>query len=139
MARKKRWHAKLAYLLLFPWGGAVAADVASLWLGSAAWQLAYLLNIIGIAVMLPTITIGIVDQIRLPEGDALRRSYFHLTVVISSVIFFACRLLQPPHSGFPQEPNLWSFIFDGLGLICLGYGYWMGLHLFYKNKKALQS
>ncbi|MEZ5545534.1 MAG: DUF2231 domain-containing protein [Lysobacteraceae bacterium] len=121
-------------LVHFPiacWSLAVVADFAGLYLGETAWRWSAGLLIVGCAMALPAMLAGVVELVRVPEGEALRDAYWHMTAMLLATALFTARLLLRQDRLHALPPDALALTLDALGALALGIGGWLGGRLVY--------
>ena len=125
-------HPALVHFPIACWSLAVAADVASLWLGEAAWQWSGGLLAAGCGMALLAMPAGLMELPRIPEGPALRTTWLHMGLMLLAFLFFATRLLLRL-DGKPLAPDGLSLLLDAGGFLALAAGGWLGGRLVYSH------
>lgn len=124
-------HPAIVHFPIACWSLAVAADFASLWLGERAWQWSGGLFAVGCAMALVAAMAGLFELARVPEGEALRDTYWHMGLMICALTLFATRLLLRLDHLQPLAPNIISLLLDAIGFTALAFGGWLGGKLVY--------
>ncbi len=124
-------HPALVHFPIACWSLAVGADFASLWLGEQVWQWCSGLLAVGCAMALVAATAGLVELARIPDGDALRDTYWHMSVMLIALTLFSLRLFLRLDQLHPLAPNTLSLLLDTAGFTALAIGGWLGGKLVY--------
>lgn len=74
---------------------------------------------------------GLIELPRIPDGPALRDTYWHMGIMLIAFALFTARLLSGLDQLQPQAPGALAALLDAAGLIALGYGGWLGGRLVY--------
>ncbi|WP_374012543.1 DUF2231 domain-containing protein [Pseudoxanthomonas koreensis] len=124
-------HPALVHFPVACWSLAVAADVASLWLGQAAWQWSAGLLAVGGAMALVAMLAGMAELPRIPEGAPMRDAWVHMSAMLAAFCLFTARLLLRLDQLQPLAPDPLALALDGGGFIALVIGGWFGGRLVY--------
>ncbi len=126
-------HAALVHFPIACWTLAVAADVASLWLGESAWRWSGGLLAVGCAIALAAVPAGLMELSRVAEGAAMRDAYLHMMAMLLAFMLFSGRLLLRLDQLQPLAPNTVSLLLDLGGFAALAMGGWLGGRLVYHH------
>jgi uncharacterized membrane protein len=126
-------HPALVHFPIACWTLAVAADVASLWLGESAWRWSGGLLAVGCAIALAAVLAGLMELSRVAEGAAMRDAYLHMTAMLLAFMLFSGRLLLRLDQLQPLAPNAVSLLLDLGGFAALALGGWLGGRLVYHH------
>lgn len=124
-------HPALVHFPVACWSLAVAADVASLWLGEAAWRWSGGLLSVGCAMALAAMLAGMKELSRVPEGAATRDAWAHMSAMLCAFTLFVTRLLLRLDHLQPLPPDTISLMLDAGGFLALAVGGWFGGKLVY--------
>lgn len=124
-------HPALVHFPIACWSLAVVADFAGLLYGEAAWRWSGGLLAVGCGMALLAMTAGLLEMSRVPEGPALRDTYWHMGAMMTALTFFSCRLLLRLEHLQPLAPDALSLWLDAGGFIALAIGGWLGGKLVY--------
>lgn len=131
-------HPALVHFPIACWTLAVAADVAGLWLGGAAWRWSGGLLAAGCTMALAAVLAGLLELPRVAEGAALRDAYLHMTAMLAALTLFGARLLLRLDQWQPLAPNTVSLLLDLGGFAALTLGGWLGGRLVYHHGVGLR-
>ena len=109
----------------------MAADLASLSFGEAAWRWSGGLLAVGCAMALLAMTTGLIELPRIPEGPALRDTWLHMGFMLVAFGFFVTRMLLRLQHLQPLPPDGLSLSLDLCGFLALTVGGWLGGRLVY--------
>lgn len=126
-------HPALVHFPIACWTLAVAADVASLWLGESAWRWSGGLLAVGCAIALAAVLAGLMELSRVAEGAAMRDAYLHMTAMLLAFMLFSGRLLLRLDHLQPLAPNTVSLLLDLGGFAALALGGRLGGRLVYHH------
>ncbi|WP_322999680.1 DUF2231 domain-containing protein [Castellaniella sp.] len=124
-------HPALVHFPVACWSLSALTDFASLWLGEAAWQWSAGLLAVGCMMALAAMTAGLMELARIPDGPALRDTYWHMGVMLTAFALFTARLLIGLDHLQPLPPDALALLLDALGFIALAVGGWLGGRLVY--------
>lgn len=124
-------HPALVHFPIACWTLATFTDFASLWLGESAWQWSAGLLAVGCIMALAAMTAGLVELSRIPDGPALRDTYWHMGLMLTAFVLFTARLVAGLHDLQPQAPGSLALFLDAIGFITLAAGGWLGGRLVY--------
>ncbi len=124
-------HPALVHFPVACWTLATLTDFASLWLGETAWRWSAGLLTVGCLMALLAMVAGLMELPRIPDGPALRDTYWHMGIMLTAFALFSARLLLGLDHMQPQPPDLLSLLLDGAGFIALAIGGWLGGRLVY--------
>lgn len=124
-------HPALVHFPVACWSLAVAADVAGLWLGEAAWRWGAGLLAIGCGVAVVAMMAGMVELPRVPDGAPMRDAWIHMGAMLAAFTLFAARLLMRLDGLEPLAPDTLAFLLDAGGFVALAIGGWFGGRLVY--------
>lgn len=124
-------HPALVHFPVACWSLAVVSDFASPWLGEAAWGWSAGLLAIGCAMALVAMLAGLMELSRIPDGPALRDTYWHMGVMLGAFTLFSARLLTGLDQLQPQAPGWLALLLDAAGFVALAVGGWLGGRLVY--------
>jgi len=124
-------HPALVHFPVACWTLATLTDFASLWLGETVWRWSAGLLTVGCLMALLAMVAGLMELPRIPDGPALRDTYWHMGIMLTAFALFSARLLLGLDHMQPQPPDLLSLLLDGAGFIALAIGGWLGGRLVY--------
>lgn len=124
-------HPALVHFPVACWSLAVATDLASLWLGEAAWRWSGGLLAVGCTMALAAMLAGMMELSRVPEGAAMRDAWAHMGAMLTAFTFFMARLLLRLDHLHPLAPDTVSFALDAGGFLALAVGGRFGGRLVY--------
>lgn len=124
-------HPAVAHFPVACWSLATASDFASLWLGETAWQWSAGLLAVGCGMAVLALVAGLIELVRVPEGDALRDAYLHMAAMLTAFALFTARLLLRQEGLQPLPPDGVALVLDALGFTALAVGGWLGGRLVY--------
>lgn len=124
-------HPALVHFPVTCWSLAVATDVASLWLGEAAWHWSGGLLAVGCAMALVAMLAGMMELSRVPEGAPMRDAWVHMGAMLTAFTFFVVRLVLRLDHLQPMAPDAASLALDAGGFLALAVGGWFGGRLVY--------
>ncbi|HQR03550.1 MAG: DUF2231 domain-containing protein [Proteobacteria bacterium] len=125
-------HPALVHFPVACWSLAVAADFAGIWLGEMAWRWSGGLLAVGCGMALVAMCAGLLELVRVPEGEAMRVAYWHMGLMLTACTLFGARLLLRLDGLQPLVPDVVSLLFDAAGFVCLAIGGWLGGQLVYR-------
>ncbi len=131
-------HPALVHIPVASWTLAVVADVAGIWFGMAAWQIAVALLAAGCLMALPAMLAGLVDFARIVAPTKLRDAYLHMGLMLLASTIFMLRLVLGLEQWQVRPPSQLSLTLDVAGLACLTVGGYMGGRLVYKHGVGVQ-
>jgi uncharacterized membrane protein len=131
MMSRHPFHPAIVHFPIACWSLAVAADFASLWFGEMAWQWSGGLLAVGCGMALLAMAAGMMELPRIPEGAALRDTWWHMSLMLVAFGFFATRLLLRIEHMQPLAPDGVSLLLDAGGFLALAAGGWLGGRLVY--------
>lgn len=137
-AASVRGHPIHPALIPFPFAfliGAFAANAAGVILGnSSLWVTGWYLTLAGIVMALAAAVPGLIDYFFTvpPQSSAKTRATLHMSAMLSAVALFALALIIG--NGRDQAPQLTQFLLEGVGVVLLSSGAWMGGTLAYRNQ-----
>ncbi len=111
----------------------MAADFFSLHYGESAWRWSAGLLAVGCASAVPALLTGLLDIGRVPEGEPLRDTFWHLGFMLLAFILFALRLVMGLNAFQPLPPTIITLAIDAAALLSLGGGGWFGGRLVYHH------
>lgn len=126
-------HPMLVHFPVACWSLAVAADVASTWLGEPAWRWSSGLLAIGSALALVAMIAGLAELPRVPDGPALRDAWLHMALVLAALALFSTRLLLRLDHLQPLPPDAGALVLDAAGFLALVAGGWFGGRLVFRH------
>lgn len=124
-------HPAIVHFPIACWSLAVTADFAGLWFGEAAWRWSGGLLIVGCIMGLVALLAGMIELGRVPEGEAMRVAYWHMTAMLAACLLFSSRLWLRLEGSRLLEPNIISLLLDAAGFFWLVVGGWLGGKLVY--------
>jgi len=124
-------HPALVHFPVACWTLAVAADFVSLFSVESAWRWSAGLLAIGCSMAVPAMLAGLLELPRVPEGQPLRDTYWHMSANLLAFTLFTTRLLVGLDNWQPVAPDAVALWLDAVGLIGLGGGGWLGGRLVY--------
>lgn len=124
-------HPALVHFPVACWSLAVAADVAGLWLGEAAWRWSGGLLALGCGIALIAMLAGMIELPRVPDGAPMKDAWIHMGAMLTAFTFFTARLLLRLDDLRPLAPDIVSLMLDAGGFIALVVGGWFGGRLVY--------
>lgn len=124
-------HPALVHFPIACWSLAVGADFSSLWLGEQAWQWSAGLLAVGCVMAFVAATAGLIELARIPDGDALRDTYWHMSIMLIALTLFSLRLFLRLDQLHPLAPDTLSLLLDAAGFLALAIGGWLGGKLVY--------
>lgn len=124
-------HPALVHFPVACWSLATAADYASLWFGEAAWRWSPGLLLVGCVMALVAMMAGLLELARVPEGPALRDTWWHMGAMLTAFALFLARLLLRLDKLQPLPPDALALVLDGAGFAALAVGGWFGGRLVY--------
>lgn len=124
-------HPAVVHFPVACWSLATASDFASLWLGETAWQWSAGLLAVGCGMAVLALVAGLIELVRVPEGDALRDAYLHMAAMLTAFALFTARLLLRQEGLQPLPPDGVALVLDALGFTALAVGGWLGGRLVY--------
>ncbi|MGB6242699.1 MAG: DUF2231 domain-containing protein [Castellaniella sp.] len=124
-------HPALVHFPVACWSLAVVSDLASLWVGEAAWRWSAGLLAIGCVTALAAMLAGLMELARIPDGPALRDTYWHMGIMLAAFALFTARLLTGLDQLQPLAPGWPALLLDVAGFIALAIGGWLGGRLVY--------
>jgi uncharacterized membrane protein len=129
-------HAMLSHFPLALFGTSPLWEAIGLATGQAIWwQLAFWNVALGVAAAVPTAAAGLVDYASLGANNpAERTATTHMLVMLGVVTCFGCSLIWLRPSAVPTgAAALLAAACDGLGLLGLAWGGWLGGELVFKH------
>ncbi|WP_323017329.1 DUF2231 domain-containing protein [Castellaniella sp.] len=124
-------HPALVHFPIACWSLAVVSDFASPWVGEAAWRWSAILLAIGCTMALAAMMAGLMELSRIPDGPALRDTYWHMGIMLTAFILFTARLLTGLDQLQALAPGWLALLLDATGFIALAIGGWLGGRLVY--------
>lgn len=124
-------HPAVAHFPVACWSLATAGDFASLWLGETAWQWSAGLLAVGCGMAVLALVAGLIELVRVPEGDALRDTYLHMAAMLTAFALFTARLLLRQEGLQPLPPDGVALVLDAVGFTAMAVGGWLGGRLVY--------
>jgi uncharacterized membrane protein len=124
-------HPALVHFPIACWSLATLSDFAGLWFGEHAWQWSAGLLAVGCLMALAAMTAGLMELARVPDGPALRDTYWHMGIMLSAFALFTSRLLIGQDHLRPLPPDTLMLALDALGFAALAIGGWLGGRLVY--------
>ena len=124
-------HPALVHFPVACWSLGVAADVASLRIGAAAWHWSAGLFAVGCLMALPAMLAGLAELPRIPEGPALRDTLAHMAAMLTAMSAFSARLLLRVDQFQALPPDSLSWMLNSCGFLALAIGGWLGGRLVY--------
>ncbi len=124
-------HPALVHFPIACWSLAVAADIASLCFGEAAWRWSAGLLTVGCGMAIPAMLAGLRELSKVPEGQPLGDCYWHMSLMLFALTLFSLRLLLGLDQLQPIAPSTLALTLDTLGLSSLILGGWFGGKLVY--------
>ena len=127
-------HPALVHVPVAGWSLATIADLASLWLGEAAWRFAAVLMAIGCVVALAAMAAGLWEFVKIREGSpALPVATRHMLFALAAFCAYAASLLLRYRSHELQAPDTWALAASISGFVLLGVAGWLGGQLVYAH------
>lgn len=124
-------HPAVVHFPVACWSLATASDFASLWLGETAWQWSAGLLTVGCGMAVLALIAGLIELVRVPEGDALRDTYLHMAAMLTAFALFTARLLLRQEGLQPLPPDGVALVLDAVGFTAMAVGGWLGGRLVY--------
>lgn len=113
------------------WSLAVAADFAGLGFGEVAWRWSPGLLLVGCAMAVVAMLVGLLELARVPEGPALRDAWLHMGAMLAAFALFLARFLLRLDHHQPLPPDTLALVLDAVGFAALAIGGWFGGRLVY--------
>ena len=127
-------HPALVHFPIAGWSLAIAADVASLWLGEPAWRFAAVSMAIGCIVALATMAAGLWEFAKLPErSPALPVANRHMLFALAAFCAYATSLLLRYDQHALLGPGMPALAASVIGFALLGATGWLGGQLVYAH------
>jgi uncharacterized membrane protein len=126
-------HPAIVHFPVACWSLAVAADFAALRFGEGAWRWSGGLLAVGCVMALAAMAAGLLELPRVPEGAAMRDTYWHMSAMMVALMLFATRLLLRWDHGQLLAPDTISLLLDASGFLALTVGGWIGGRLVYDH------
>lgn len=126
-------HPALVHFPVACWSLAVVSDFASLHFGEAAWRCSAGLLAVGCGMAILAMLAGLLELSKVPEGQPLRDTYWHIGLMLAAFSLFTVRLLLGLEQFQPVAPNLALLCVDVGGGISLVVGGWFGGRLVYQH------
>lgn len=124
-------HPVLVHFPVTCWTLATLADFASLPVGEPAWQWSAGLLVVGCLMALAAMVAGLMELARVPEGQALKDTYWHMGLMLTAFTLFTARLFVGLDHLQPLAPGWLALSLDAIGFITLMVGGWLGGRLVY--------
>ncbi|KAB7627539.1 DUF2231 domain-containing protein [Alkalilimnicola sp. S0819] len=124
-------HPALVHFPIACWSLAVVADFAGLYFGDAAWRWSQGLLIVACIMAIPAMLAGLLELSRIPEGPALRDTWWHMGAMLLAFTLFTTRLLLGLSQGPAFAPDALALWLDAAGFVSLAIGGWLGGRLVY--------
>lgn len=133
MTMRHPLHPALVHFPIACWSLATAADLASPFLGEAAWRPAGLLMLAGLGFALPAMLAGFLELLKLDEGTpALAVANRHMLLVMAAVACYAASLLLRAEGTRLHAPGAVAIALGVAGFGCLAAAGWLGGRLVYE-------
>src|SRR3546814_4864026 len=97
----------------------------------SAWSWSGGLLAVGCVTAVLAMLAGMVELTRVPEGAALRDTWWHMGLMLTATSLFATRLLLRLDQLKPLPPDAVSLLLDAGGFLALAAGGWFGGRLVY--------
>jgi uncharacterized membrane protein len=126
-------HPAVVHFPVACWSLAAAADFAGIWLGESAWRWSGGLLVVGCGMAVVAMLAGLLELAHVPEGPAMRTTYWHMSLMLTAFALFSARLLLRLENFQPMEPDAAALVLDACGMIALLCGGWLGGTLVYHH------